>query len=149
MVEILERINRHRRAFHKIIMDNITEYLYREQRYNIHFALVAVYSLESTAITPAVLQEKLRRTDKLIILNEHLSCIVLDNTETQSYIKAAENLNTLLKEFDYQNNFFLSTAHSTDFSGNLLEMTNKLCDRLKYAIEHKLCNTVVYQDYII
>jgi len=91
----------------------------------------------------------LRRTDKLISLNENLACVVFDSTSEDFYVKAAENLNKILENMDYKNNFFLSVADSEDFDFNYLEMINKLCDRLEYAVKNKLCNRVVYEDYLI
>lgn len=149
MIDILNVINNHRRSFYKVIIEDITEYIYREERYKTNFALVTIYSKEKTAINPDNLKKMLRRTDKLIILNEDLACVVFDSTSEDSYVKAAENLNKILKNMDYKNNFFLSAADSADFDLNYLEMTNKLCDRLEYAIKNKLCNTVIYQDYLI
>jgi len=149
MVEEFKKIQNHRRAFHKIILDHIAEYVYREERYNTNFALVAVYSKEPTAIAPQALKQKLRKTDALITLNNNLAVVVFDAATQDVYVKAAENLNTLLKEMEYKNNFFLSAASSDEFHHNYREFTNKLCDRLEYAIENKLCNTVIYQDYII
>lgn len=149
MSDILDYIKNHRRSAYKIIIDNITEYKYRQERYKTNFALVAIYSKEKTAINPDELRKMLRFTDKLIILTEDLACVVFDSTSDDSYVKAAENLNTILKNLDYKNNFFLSAADSEDFDLNYLEMTNKLCDRLEFAIENKLCNTVIYEDYLI
>jgi len=149
MVEELKQIQDHRHVFHKIILNHITEYIYREERYTTSFALVAVYSKEPTAISPQELEQKLRKTDRLITLNSNLAIIVFDAATQDVYVKAAENLNALLKEMEFKNNFFLSAASSDEFHHNYREFTNKLCDRLEYAIENKLCNTVIYQDYII
>jgi len=149
MIEIAKLIKADRHLFYELINNNISQFLYREKRYNIHFSLVAVYSVEANALTLSSLQKKLRFTDIPIILNDHLICIAFDNTTDHTYIKAAENLNTLLLELDYKNNFFLSTAHSSEFPNNTLEITNILMDRLEYVVEHKLVNTVAYEDYIV
>jgi hypothetical protein len=149
MIEEFKKIHDHRRAFHKMILDQIDKYIYREERYNTNFALVAVYSKEPTAITPQELKQKLRKTDTLITLNENLAIVIFDAVAEDVYVKAAENLNTLLKEMEFKNNFFLSVASSDEVHHNYRELTNKLCDRLEYVIENRLFNTVIYQDYII
>jgi len=149
MIQIAKLIHADKHRFYELIEGEIPEFLYREHRYNNHFSLVAVYSVKPTTLSLPVLQKKLRFTDKSIVLNEHLICIAFDNTTQSSYVKAAENLNSFLRELDYQNNFFLSSVHSTEFPDNTLEMTNILFDRLGYAIEHKLYNTIVYEEYII
>ena len=149
MIDILNVINEYKHPFFKVIMENITEYTYRKERYKTNFALAIIYSQEKTAIDLDNLKKMLRRTDKLIILNEDLICVVFDYTSDDSYVKAAENLNKILENIDYKNNFFLAAADSADFNLNYLEMTNELCDRLKYAIKNKLHNTVIYEDYLI
>ena len=149
MLDALNYINNNRHSFCKKIMDNITEYIYRQKRYKTNFSLVLIYSKEKAAINPDDFRKKLRHTDKLIVLNENLACVVFDSTAETSYVKAAENLNKILENMDYKNNFFLSVADSEDFDFNYLEMINKLCDRLEYAVKNKLCNRVVYEDYLI
>ena len=149
MLDALNYINNNKHSFCKKIMDNITEYIYRQKRYKTNFSLVLIYSKEKAAINPDDFRKKLRHTDKLIVLNENLACVVFDSTAETSYVKAAENLTTILKNLDYKNNFFLSTVYSEDFDLNSLEIINNLFDRLKYAIEHKLHDTVIDQDYLI
>ena len=149
MLDALNYINNNKHSFCKKIMDNITEYIYRQKRYKTNFSLVLIYNKEKTVISPNEFKKKLRLSDKLIPINENLACVVFDSTAETSYVKAAENLTTILKNLDYKNNFFLSTVYSEDFDLNYLEMTNELFDRLKYAIENKLYDTVIYEDYLI
>jgi len=149
MIDILKLINDNRHSFYTVITEDIAEYKYREERYKTNFALVTIYSKEKIAINPDNLKKMLRRTDKLIILNENLACVVFDSTSDNSCVKATENLNNILKNMDYKNNFFLAVADSEDFNLNYIEMINKLFDRLEYAIKNKLYDTVVYEDFLI
>ena len=149
MIEAIKELNINRHVFHDLIMDNISEYIYRKERYQIGFTLVAVYSKEPSVHIEKELRKKLRETDKFIPLTKHFSCVMFDVTQENNYVKAAENLNSVLKQLDYKNNFFLSTVYSNEFHEQTLEMTNKLCDRLEYAIQHQLYNTITCQDYLV
>ena len=149
MIQIAKLIHADKHLFYELISEHISEFLYREKRDHNHFSLLAIYSIEPNTSTLSLLQKKLRLTDKPIVLNDHLVTIAFNNATEHSYVKAAENISSFLKELDYQNNFFLSSVHSTEFPDNTLEMTNTLFDRLEYAIEHKLFDTVIYEDYII
>ena len=130
-------------------MDNIRDYIYREERYCAHFSLVTVCSEDKLEIDVDALKTELRETDKVIPLCSNLLYVVFDESKNHSYLKAAENLNKTLQKIHFQKKFFLSTADSEEFDKNYLDMTNKLFERLEYAINHNLHNTVVYQDYII
>jgi hypothetical protein len=130
-------------------MDNIRDYIYREERYGAHFSLVVVSSEDNFEIDVETLKKELRETDKVISLCPDLLYVVFDEAKNHSYLKAAENLNKTLQKIHFQKVFFLSTADSEEFDKNYLDMTNKLFERLEYAIKHKLHNTIVYQDYII
>ncbi|SFV51023.1 hypothetical protein MNB_SM-5-1367 [hydrothermal vent metagenome] len=149
MIEIAKLIHADKHRFYELIEGEISQFLYREKRYHQPFSLVAIYAVNATTLTLSLLKEKLRLSDKPIVLNDHLICIAFDNTTEDTYVKTAENLTSFLKKSDYTNNFFLSSVHSSEFPDNTLEMTNTLFDRLQYALEHKLYNTVVYEDYLI
>jgi len=149
MIQIAKLIHADKHLFYETISENLSEFLYREKRDNNHFSLLAIYSIDANKFTLPLLQKKLRLTDKPIVLNNHLVVIAFNNTTEHSYVKAAENISSFIKEFNYQNNFFLSSVHSTEFPDNTLEMTNTLFDRLEYSIKNKLYDTIIYEDYII
>jgi hypothetical protein len=147
--KILENIQCDRKHYYQLLMQNISKYIYREKRYNAHFSLIAICSKEDIEVDIEKLRNELRQTDTLVKINEELTCIVLDNTSNDSYVKAAENLTKTLQKLYFNKNFYISTANSEEFDHNYLDMSNKLFERLEYAIKNTQCNTVVYQDYII
>jgi len=134
---------------HQTIMDMIHEYIYREKRYNTHFSVAAIYTDEPIKTHAEKLRLTLRKTDKLLCITDNIVCVVFDAAQENSYVKAAQNLYRTLKEIEYHQQYFIATAISEDFDENYLDMLNRLFERLQYSVEHKLCNSVNYEDYII
>jgi len=149
MQNILKIIKKNRHAYYQSIMNEIDIYIYREKRYETSFSLAAVCSKEEISLNVEKLQDDIRETDKIIQLSDDLLCIVFDSTCHISYVKTAENLNKALQECYFKDRFFISTATSQEFNKNYLDMTNKLFERLEYAIQNNIFNTVVYEDFII
>ena len=149
MSDILEYIKSNRVELFEIILSDISEYKYRNKRYDVEFSLVAVYCKDSFANDIEVLKKKLRETDKLICLNDNLCCIILDGISAERCAKAAENINYHLLEIDARNKYYLSAADSQNYNPKYKNMVRTLFDRLEYAIENNLDNIVIYQDYII
>jgi hypothetical protein len=149
MQTVLENVQCNRHGYYQTIIKESELFIYREKRYNLSFSLVAVCSKEQTALDSQNIQKALRKTDQVIKINDDLLCIIFENSSNISYLKAAENLNAVLKQTHYKENFFISTAESQEFNSNYLNMINSLFQRLEYAITNNISNTVIYQDYII
>ena len=147
--KILDNLDSIRRFCYQSVMDIIHEYIYREQRYEIHFSVAVIYTEEPLTVQTENLKKLLRKTDKLICVKENIVCVVFDAAQHSSYVKAAENLYKTLKELEYHQNYYIATALSDDFDENYLDMINTLFERLKYSVEHKLYSSVNYEDYII
>jgi len=149
MPTILEEINKNRNSYYKTILENISEYIYREKRYDSHFSLSLIYHDKNVKVDAKKLQNTLRETDMLIPLHSNIFCVVFDETGGQSCIRAAENLNKTLQKMYYNEKFFVSASDSMDFDANYLDMSNKLFERIEYAISHKQYNIVICQDYLV
>jgi len=147
--KMLDDLKSAREFCYKIIMNGITDYIYREKRYTTSFSIAVIYTEKPLSVDTDIIAYKLRKTDKILCLTENILCIIFDATENTSFIKATENLYKILKSVDYHNKYFISTALSEDSKENYLDMINKLFDRLQYSIEHKLYNNVNSEDYII
>jgi hypothetical protein len=149
MQKILDDLKDTRKFCYQTIMDTITDYIYREKRYATHFSIAVIYTDKPLSVDVATIASKLRRTDKMICITQNIICVIFDATENSSYVKATENFYKILKTIDYHKIYFISTALSEDFDENYLDMINKLFDRLDYSVEHRLCSSVNYEDYII
>ena len=149
MSTILEEITKNKSNYYKTILENISEYIYREKRYQSHFSLLAIYHAPNIKVDTKKLQNTLRETDTLILLHPNILCVVFDSASDQSCIRAAENLNKTLQKIYFNERFYVSAADSSDFEMNYLDMSNKLFDRLEYAIENNQYNLVICQDYLV
>lgn len=149
MSSMLEYIKSHKTELFETILNEISEYIYRNSRYDVKFSLVAVYCEEICSDDIDILEEKLRKTDKIIRLNDHLLCIILDGISAELCAKAAENVNYHLLEMHANRKYYLSAADSQNYNPTYKNMVRTLFDRLEYAIENNLDNIVIYQDYVI
>ena len=146
MDNVLANIKENISEFHKVIMKNIEEYAYRAKRYDSKFSIMLFCKRENIDIDFEKLEDKLRKTDKLIRLNDDLWCIVLDSTTDKTYTKATENIALLLQKLYYGKNLFIA---SQEFDSNYLGMLNELFYKLEYAVTNDVYDTVIEQDYII
>lgn len=149
MQEMINNIRDTKKTCYPTLMDAISDFIYREKRYNAHFSIALIYTSDSSVDFSQELRKSLRLTDKLISISDNLSCVVFDTTTEHSYVKAAENLCKPLRHANYHQEYYVSTAYSEDFDENYINMLNKVFERLEYSVSHKLCNTVIEQDYII
>ncbi len=149
MSDILEYIKSNKAELFETILNEISEYKYRNARYDVEFSIVAVYCENTFAVDVELLKKKLRQTDRLIYLNDHLCCIILDGISAELCAKAAENVNYHLLQINANNKYYLSAADSQNYNPKYINMIQSLLDRLEYAIENNLQNIVIYQDYVI
>jgi len=149
MSDILEYIKTNKVELFKTILNDISEYKYRDIRYDVEFSLVAVYCENVFTDDVEVLRKKLRETDRLIHLNDNLCCIILDGISEEASEKAAENVNYHLLQINANNKYYISVSSSQNCNSECKSMLGHLFERLEYAIKNNLQNIVVYQDYVI
>lgn len=144
MLELLHFIKLHRRDYCKQILESITEYKYRDQRYETYFSLMVIH-IEKAVYTKEVFDSALRLTDHHIELTPNIHCIVLDSVSNKSYIKAAENIQYTLQKRE-KNTFYVSAVESENYKNDYFKMIKDLFDFLEYAVEHNFTNIVVDSD---
>ena len=149
MYNILEYIKHNKEELIQTLLKEISEYEYRNSRYNVKFSLVAIYCENGCEIDFDTFKKTLRQTDKIIKINENIYCVVLDGISAEFCDKAAENINYNLLRLNVKNAYFMSAADSETYNPKYTNMIKSLLRRLEYAIENNLINIVVYQDYII
>lgn len=149
MSDILEYIKSNKAQLFQTVLNDISEYKYRNARYEVEFSLVAVYCEKAFVSDGEALKEKLRETDKLIYLTDNLCCIILDGISAELCAKAAENVNYHLLQLHANNKYYISAADSQNYNPKYRNMIQSLFERLEYAIKNNLQNIVIYQDYII
>ena len=146
---MIQELNENRRFCYQTIMDIISDYIYRERRYKVHFSIAIIYSKDALNAHANELRDTLRRTDKVICVTENIICVVFDSIESTNYVKAAENLYRVLESVEYHQHYFIATTFSQEFDENYLNMLNHLFDRLLYLVEHNQYNNVTDEDYFI
>jgi len=150
MSDILKYIKSNKAELFETILNEISEYKYRNARYDVEFSLVAVYCENIFAVKNIeTLKKKLRQTDRVICLNDNLCCIILDGISAELCVEAAENVNYHLLQINVNNKYYLSAADSQNYNPKYKNMLLTLFGRLEYAIKNNLENIVIYQDYVI
>lgn len=148
MSDMYEYIKGHRSEIFEVVLNELSEYMYRHARYHVDFSIVAVYCADAF-INLETFQEKLRKTDKLIYLNDNLCCIILDGISEEACEKAAENVNYHLLQINVNQKYYISAADLKNCEPKYTDMIQSLFERLEYAIKNNLQNIVIYQDYVI
>ena len=144
MQEALKFIHDKQTTYQKIILKNITNFVYREERYSTPFAIMLIY-VDTHECKSENLVEMLRKTDLLIDLDSHVKAIVFDSVSKEFYIKAAENIEYKLetKNIDL---LYSSVVYSENYSKNYTKMVHDLVEILEYAIENNFSNVVLDND---
>ena len=146
MQEALKYIHDKQNDYQKMILKNITNFIYREERYNTPFAIMLIY-LDNHECKSENLIGMLRKTDLYIDLDTHVKAIVFDSVSNDFYIKAAENI-----EYKLENKkiklLYSSVVDSENYSKNYTKMAHDLVEILEYGIENNFSNVVLDNDEI-
>ena len=141
MQNLLSEIQENQSQYQETILNDISDYIYRDERYKSHFAIMLM-TIEENFYDKEVFDSILRKTDKLIVLSKNLYAIVFDSVANKSFIKAAENIHYAL-ENKHTNKFFLSVVDSENYQGDFFAMVYKTFEILEFAIEHNISNIVL------
>ncbi len=144
MQEALKYIHDKQNNYQKIILKNITNFIYREERYRSPFAIMLIY-LDNHECRSENLIKMLRKTDLFIDLDTHVKAIVFDSVSNDFYIKAAENIAYKLENKKI-NLLYSSVVDSENYSKNYTKMAHDLVEILEYAIENNFSNLVLDND---
>ena len=145
---MLSQIRNNRQKCHTMILDEISDYLFRKKRYELDFALTLAIS-DSNEST-GDFSNHIRQTDKYIVLDKgSLGCIVFDGVSTDNAIKAATNLQTIFENRNFGKSHFISMVSSSDFGNeDAYKMINSLFDLLEYAISNNNSHKVIDLSYL-
>lgn len=117
----------HKKYLNEIIC-NLEEYSYRSKRYYINFAVVLVFCPKDINLSDLV--DIRRKTDKYIALENNLCCVVFDCIDSESSIKATQNLEAQLNKNCLNEDYFLCAATSIEHESTL-KMVNSLFEMLE------------------
>lgn len=135
-----------RKKYHKIILDYINDFTYRSDRYNADYSIAIV--LCDSDINLGNFLQHTRQTDKFIILEKNLCCVVLDSSPSEVGIKAASNIQTEFQSINFGKELFTCVVTFKDYNDEY-KMINSLFDILEYALSYRIDNVVVDQGQVL
>lgn len=128
------------------LLQAMKDFKYRFKRYGINYSIAIGYSPENVDLTPLSLH--IRESDLFIVLDHNTCAVILDSTNDEGGIKAANNL---LSHF--QGNFFsiplytgIVTASNYD---TVALMMHDLFYLLDYAIKNNMNNIIMEPSQVI
>jgi hypothetical protein len=149
MQKILSCLKDRKHEFTTRINQEVKNYIYRDTRYNIPFSISLFYCNETIDGVKEKFEQTLRKTDKLIVLNEYIWCVILDNIEESFHVRATENTCIRLLNFNTHKKIFSATVNSQEFDNDHLKMENSLFERVQYGLKNNVDEIVICQDYEI
>lgn len=135
--ELLEDIRVNRKIYETKILESIKEFNYNHERYNANFTLAVGAICDE--IDMEGFSQMIRETDKFIILDDHICCIVFPFTDAEQGLKAASNL---LSEFEmkfFSQKIYIGIVNAAETSSPAKQI-ERLFDILKSSIENRMYN---------
>ena len=139
---MLSQIKHNRHKYHKMILDELKDNLYRKERYQLDFALAI--AICDTDISMCDFAHDIRQTDKFIVLEDHLCSVMFDVISTDTAIKATSNLQTKFQSRHFGKKLFISIVTSSDYNyDDGYKMINSLFDMLEYSVYNEMNHEVI------
>jgi len=135
--ELLEDIRINRKIYETKIRESIKEFSYNYERYNASFTLAIGAICDE--IDMEGFSQMIRETDKFIVLDNHICCIVFPFTDAEQGLKAASNL---LSEFEmkfFSQKIYIGIVNATETSSPTKQV-ERLFDILKSSVENRMHN---------
>lgn len=140
---MLFKIRENRQKYHNIISKAIEDNLYRKERYNLEFSLAVAVCDEDISLHG--FEKFTRRTDKFIVLEDYMSCVMLEGVTANSAIKATSNLQTIFQSRYFSKELFIGMVSSSDYDYDETgyNMVKSLLDILEHSLSNNLNHEIV------
>lgn len=140
---MLKIIKEHRKQYHKKILNNLDDYIYRKERYNLDFSIAI--GICDTTVDMSGFNKYIRKTDCFIVLENYLCIVIFDGISIDNAIKAASNLQTKFQSENFGKQLFVGVADPNDYHNDDygFKMVHSLFDILEHAISHNNEHEVV------
>ncbi len=138
--KLINLIQDNKKQYASIIQERINNFSYRSQRYGHVFSLSV--ALCEKGIDLRGYCDYKRQSDVFIVLENNLCCLILDCTDANSGVKAANNMLTSFQSHNFSKTLYSSIISSDEYPESE-RMINELFYVLKYAIENNMDNIVV------
>jgi len=138
--KLLDLLQTNRTNYTGLIKQRMKKFSYRKDRYGHNFSLT-IALCEDEMDLRAYCDYK-RQSDEFIILEQNLCCLILDGTDTNSGIKAANNMLSSFQSHHFSRMLYSSVVSSDEYPESS-KMISELFYVLKHSIENNLDNIVV------
>lgn len=132
--------------YQKQLLENASEFSYRYQRYNTDYSIALGYSPMEIDLAP--MSNFIRSTDKFIILDNNTCAILLDCTNDESGIKAANNLLTKFQGSAFDIPLYSAIVTASNYSSSEM-MIRELFYLIDFAITNNINQQVIDHTQII
>ncbi len=137
--ELLDDLKTNRKTYEKRVLDTIQDYIYQNERYNVNFTLAIGATQVCSDVDMKGFSGLIRESDKFIVLNDHICCIVFPFTDSAQGIKAASNLLSKFEMTFFSQKIYLSIVNANDCE-TPEHQVQKLFDILKFSVTHGMEN---------
>ena len=135
--ELLEDIKINHQKYVEQILEAIQNEIYQYERYEVNFSLAI--GATCSKVDMEGFAKLIRETDKFIILDEHICCVVFPFTDAGGGIKAASNLLSKFEMQFFSEKVYIGIVNAKDCE-TPAKQTEALFQILKYAIENGMQN---------
>jgi hypothetical protein len=129
-----------RQLFQMRLLEEITDLNYAFTRYQINYSIAIGHTEEAIDMTP--LSTYLRKSDRLVVLDEHLCAIIFNHTDDEGGIKAANNLLTYFQTSYFSKSLYACVVTASNHS-DPSQAVHALFDLLNYAVSQNMNNLIL------
>jgi len=111
---LLKKIEKNYSRYKDELLDVVTKYNYRYNRYNHSYSLVLFAS--TATIMQDFLLDLVRQTDRIVVFDKEFFGIVFDSVDEKAGLKASENILVNLEPAVFGKKIFVSVLNATEAS---------------------------------
>jgi len=137
----------HRQHFQKQLVEDLSNFLYQCERYQINFSVLLAYTPKET-MDLTLFNQHLRECDKLIFFQPNLCAIIFFGTGEESGIKAANNLLYRTEEHFFDEQLYMAIVTTANYK-EAFQMIHDLFDIMIYSLSNHMDKQVVDNSQII
>lgn len=134
-----------RQKYYTEIAQEIASCSYRNKRYSFNFSIAIAFAGDEVDLKS--FSDHKRKTDKFIVLEEHLACLILEGTDSDSAIRATSKLHNKFQLENFNKKIFIAVVTASDYADDNA-MIHSLFNLLEYAVKHNMDNLVIDKDQI-
>ena len=135
--ELLKDIKINRKSYENKILEAIEENIYIYERFNISFS-IALGAVDAD-IDLKEFSKVIRKTDRCVVMQEHICCIIFGFVDTSKGIKATSNLLSKFEATFFSKKAYLGVVNIENFE-KPRDMVEKVFDILKFSLTEGMDN---------